>query len=160
MLDIWGEDLLPNGDDYINHTQAHERQLAGFRERDLRDHRRAEGPGRRAHRQDAFRLHQFLRWSRRISGRCSVRRRQEGRNAVHADGEPDLSDQRRRHGLCDRMRRAIASAAPIRCSRSTPARKSRSSRRPTIPTRCRATKPAPRTSSSTAGCRPRAASIT
>ncbi len=30
MLDIWGEDLLPNGDDYINHTNAHERQLAGF----------------------------------------------------------------------------------------------------------------------------------
>jgi len=28
--DIWCEGLLPNGDDYINHTQGHERQLAGF----------------------------------------------------------------------------------------------------------------------------------
>lgn len=27
---IWFEELLPNGDDYINHTQAHEWQLAGF----------------------------------------------------------------------------------------------------------------------------------
>src|SRR4029077_7788718 len=25
---IWGEGLLPNGDDYINHTQAHSRQFA------------------------------------------------------------------------------------------------------------------------------------
>ena len=23
MLDMWCEELLPNGDDYINHTQAH-----------------------------------------------------------------------------------------------------------------------------------------
>jgi outer membrane receptor protein involved in Fe transport len=30
MLDIWGENLLPNGDDYINHTLAHLWQLAGF----------------------------------------------------------------------------------------------------------------------------------
>ena len=30
MTDLWGEDLLPNGDDYINHTQAHERQYALF----------------------------------------------------------------------------------------------------------------------------------
>lgn len=30
MLDIWGENLLPNGDDYINHTLAHIWQLAGF----------------------------------------------------------------------------------------------------------------------------------
>ncbi len=30
MLDIWGENLLPNGDDYINHTSAHIWQLAGF----------------------------------------------------------------------------------------------------------------------------------
>lgn len=30
MQNIWGEDLLPNGDDYINHTQAHERQVALF----------------------------------------------------------------------------------------------------------------------------------
>ncbi len=28
--DIWGESLLPNGDDYINHTLAHESQLAFF----------------------------------------------------------------------------------------------------------------------------------
>lgn len=27
---IWGVGLLPNGDDYINHTQAHERQIALF----------------------------------------------------------------------------------------------------------------------------------
>ncbi len=30
MLDLWGENLLANGDDYINHTQSHETQLAGF----------------------------------------------------------------------------------------------------------------------------------
>jgi outer membrane receptor protein involved in Fe transport len=30
ILDVWCEGLLPNGDDYINHTQGHERQLAGF----------------------------------------------------------------------------------------------------------------------------------
>ncbi|HWA18894.1 MAG TPA: TonB-dependent receptor [Devosia sp.] len=30
MLTAWGEDLLPNGDDYINHTRGHEHQLAGF----------------------------------------------------------------------------------------------------------------------------------
>jgi outer membrane receptor protein involved in Fe transport len=30
MTDLWGEDLLPNGDDYINHTQGHERQIALF----------------------------------------------------------------------------------------------------------------------------------
>lgn len=30
LLDIWCVGLLPNGDDYINHTQGHERQLAGF----------------------------------------------------------------------------------------------------------------------------------
>jgi iron complex outermembrane recepter protein len=28
--DVWGEGLLPNGDDYINHTEAHERQSALF----------------------------------------------------------------------------------------------------------------------------------
>ncbi|HEX3808398.1 MAG TPA: TonB-dependent receptor [Rhizomicrobium sp.] len=26
----WGEDLLPNGDDYINNTDGHDRQIAGF----------------------------------------------------------------------------------------------------------------------------------
>ncbi len=30
MLDVWCEGLLPNGDDYINHTNGHEWQLAGF----------------------------------------------------------------------------------------------------------------------------------
>ncbi len=30
VLDAWGEDLLPNGDDYINDTRAHDRQLALF----------------------------------------------------------------------------------------------------------------------------------
>jgi len=30
LLDIWYAGLLPNGDDYINHTQGHEWQLAGF----------------------------------------------------------------------------------------------------------------------------------
>jgi outer membrane receptor protein involved in Fe transport len=30
MVTAWGEDLLPNGDDYINHTRGHEHQLAGF----------------------------------------------------------------------------------------------------------------------------------
>ena len=30
MMDVWGEDLLPNGDDYINHTNGHERQEAIF----------------------------------------------------------------------------------------------------------------------------------
>jgi outer membrane receptor protein involved in Fe transport len=30
MISAWGEDLLPNGDDYINHTRGHEHQLAGF----------------------------------------------------------------------------------------------------------------------------------
>jgi len=30
MLQAWGEDLLPNGDDYINHTRGHEHQTAGF----------------------------------------------------------------------------------------------------------------------------------
>jgi outer membrane receptor protein involved in Fe transport len=30
MLQAWGEDLLPNGDDYINHTRGHEHQLAAF----------------------------------------------------------------------------------------------------------------------------------
>ena len=30
MITAWGEDLLPNGDDYINHTRGHEHQLAGF----------------------------------------------------------------------------------------------------------------------------------
>ncbi|HEY2070656.1 MAG TPA: TonB-dependent receptor [Rhizomicrobium sp.] len=30
MSQLWGEDLLPNGDDYINHTLAHERQYAIF----------------------------------------------------------------------------------------------------------------------------------
>lgn len=28
VANIWGEDLLANGDDYINHTQAHEHQIA------------------------------------------------------------------------------------------------------------------------------------
>ncbi|HWA30346.1 MAG TPA: TonB-dependent receptor [Rhizomicrobium sp.] len=28
ILDIWCEGLLPNGDDYINHTNGHERQIA------------------------------------------------------------------------------------------------------------------------------------
>ncbi len=30
MQQLWGEDLLANGDDYINHTEAHERQAALF----------------------------------------------------------------------------------------------------------------------------------
>ena len=30
IVDVWCEGLLPNGDDYINHTQGHEWQLAGF----------------------------------------------------------------------------------------------------------------------------------
>jgi len=30
ITNIWGEDLLPNGDDYINHTQSHSRQIALF----------------------------------------------------------------------------------------------------------------------------------
>jgi outer membrane receptor protein involved in Fe transport len=30
MLTAWGEDLLPNGDDYINHTRGHENQFAVF----------------------------------------------------------------------------------------------------------------------------------
>lgn len=30
IVDVWCEGLLPNGDDYINHTQGHEEQLAGF----------------------------------------------------------------------------------------------------------------------------------
>ena len=30
LLDVWCEDLLPNGDDYINHTIGHERQIALF----------------------------------------------------------------------------------------------------------------------------------
>jgi outer membrane receptor protein involved in Fe transport len=30
MLTAWGEDLLPNGDDYINDTTAHDRQVALF----------------------------------------------------------------------------------------------------------------------------------
>ena len=30
VLDVWCEDLLPNGDDYINHTNGHERQIALF----------------------------------------------------------------------------------------------------------------------------------
>ncbi|HUJ45948.1 MAG TPA: TonB-dependent receptor [Rhizomicrobium sp.] len=30
LLDVWCEDLLPNGDDYINHTLGHERQIALF----------------------------------------------------------------------------------------------------------------------------------
>jgi outer membrane receptor protein involved in Fe transport len=30
MLTAWGENLLPNGDDYINATDGHDRQIAGF----------------------------------------------------------------------------------------------------------------------------------
>jgi outer membrane receptor protein involved in Fe transport len=30
MLQLWGERLLPNGDDYINDTTGHDRQIAGF----------------------------------------------------------------------------------------------------------------------------------
>jgi len=30
MLAIWGENLLPNGDDYLNHTLGHEWQFAAF----------------------------------------------------------------------------------------------------------------------------------
>lgn len=30
ITNIWGEGLLPNGDDYINHTQSHSRQIALF----------------------------------------------------------------------------------------------------------------------------------
>jgi len=30
MLQAWGENLLPNGDDYINNTAAHDRQIALF----------------------------------------------------------------------------------------------------------------------------------
>ncbi len=30
MQNIWGVGLLPNGDDYINHTLGHDEQLAGF----------------------------------------------------------------------------------------------------------------------------------
>jgi outer membrane receptor protein involved in Fe transport len=30
VLQAWGEDLLPNGDDYINDTRAHDGQIAGF----------------------------------------------------------------------------------------------------------------------------------
>ena len=30
ITNIWGVNLLPNGDDYINHTQAHEWQIAEF----------------------------------------------------------------------------------------------------------------------------------
>jgi len=30
MIQAWGEDLLPNGDDYINHTRGHEHQTAVF----------------------------------------------------------------------------------------------------------------------------------
>jgi outer membrane receptor protein involved in Fe transport len=30
VLQAWTEDLLPNGDDYINDTQAHDSQIAGF----------------------------------------------------------------------------------------------------------------------------------
>ena len=30
MEEAWGEDLLPNGDDYINNTSAHDRQIALF----------------------------------------------------------------------------------------------------------------------------------
>jgi len=30
VLQAWGENLLPNGDDYINDTLSHDRQIAGF----------------------------------------------------------------------------------------------------------------------------------
>ncbi|HTT97633.1 MAG TPA: TonB-dependent receptor [Rhizomicrobium sp.] len=30
MMTAWGENLLPNGDDYINDTTGHDRQIAGF----------------------------------------------------------------------------------------------------------------------------------
>jgi outer membrane receptor protein involved in Fe transport len=30
MQNIWGQGLLPNGDDYINHTLGHDEQIAGF----------------------------------------------------------------------------------------------------------------------------------
>jgi outer membrane receptor protein involved in Fe transport len=30
VSDIWCEDVLPNGDDYINHTNGHEKQFAGY----------------------------------------------------------------------------------------------------------------------------------
>lgn len=30
VLQAWGEDLLPNGDDYINDTEGHDSQIAGF----------------------------------------------------------------------------------------------------------------------------------
>ena len=30
MMDAWGEELLPNGDDYINNTKGHDRQIALF----------------------------------------------------------------------------------------------------------------------------------
>lgn len=30
VSDVWCEDVLPNGDDYINHTNGHEKQFAGY----------------------------------------------------------------------------------------------------------------------------------
>ena len=39
MLTAWGENLLPNGDDYINDTRAHDRQIAIFGDATLLHHR-------------------------------------------------------------------------------------------------------------------------
>jgi outer membrane receptor protein involved in Fe transport len=60
LLDIWCVDLLPNGDDYINHTQGHERQLAGFANVTYAVTDSVKIQAGSAHRQDAFRLHQLL----------------------------------------------------------------------------------------------------
>ena len=119
MLSAWGEDLLPNGDDYINHTRGHEHQMAAFANATyaiIPDELKLQLGARFA--SHAFRLRQFLR--RRAELRStSGRARQEGRNAVHADGESSPGISTTTIWSMPRPPRAIASAAPIRCSRSS-----------------------------------------
>ena len=112
----WGEDLLPNGDDYINHTRGHEHQTAMFANATyaITPELKVQVGARVA--QTHFDFTNFSDGAAEF--RTAHRRaRPEGRDAVHADGQHHLADQRRRHGLCDAMPRAIASAAPIRSSR-------------------------------------------
>ena len=162
MITAWGENLLPNGDDYIKDTQSTRPADRPVRRRHLQHHRPVEGRSRPALRLDPFRLRQPRRRApgparqRRHSQRATTGGKE--RKAADAQVQPQLPADAGRHGLRHRRqglphRRRVAAPAGGRLRRGVPDRS-------TIPTRCGATRPGPRTGSSTTRLQLAAAPIT
>ena len=150
MLQAWGENLLPNGDDYINDTLAHDQQIALFADATyaFTDQLKLEAALRYA--RTHFDFANFADGPQNFGPTRAARERKD-ETPMTPKVERDLSaDARRpdlchhRQGLSHRRRQSALPARPAACRPPTP----------TIPTRSGATKPGPRTNSSTGGCRP------